>query len=439
MNAALQLALAVGSVGVLLGLMAIVRRLAGRFGLNAELQRKLIHIGTGLYAMTLPWLFPARWPVYVLVGVTLIVMAALRMPGSRLGKTLHGVDRASYGDLLLAIAVGLCLFLSGNQPFVYVLPIAVLTLADAMAALIGSTYGTRFFHVEDGRKSIEGSVAFFTVTLLVSIICLMLMTPFAPLNILVLSVMVAAFGTFVEAVSWRGFDNLFLPMGLLIFLSTHANDPLYDLLLLAAVFAASIVAFKFIAPKIGLNNHAARVYVVAVFLLIAVTELQNAVFPICVLAAHIWSRTTAPSTSKFPDLDVVASLALISFGFWTMGDATGQNAISFYGMTTMAMTVGLCAIALTPRGNMARTIMLIGIVLAACFIRGIVTGLNPDPANWNGPMWPAVMASLGIAALTPSLIPLAFRNRRMKKLTGLSLLVPLGTYLYAIELSGGMV
>jgi phytol kinase len=434
MSGAWQLSLAVGSVAILLCLMACLRQVSGPLGVNAELQRKLIHIGTGVYAIALPWLFPARWPVYVLVAMTLVVMAFLRRPNSRLGATLHSVDRASYGDLLLAIAIGLCLFLSGDRPFLYVLPIAVLTLADAMAALIGSRYGTRFFNIEDGQKSIEGSVTFFIVTLLVSIICLMLMTQFAPLNMLMLSVMVAAFGTLVEAVSWRGFDNLFLPMGLLIFLSTHANDPLIDLLLLAGVFAASIVAFKLIAPKIGLNNHAARVYVVAVFLLIAVTELQNAVFPICVLVAHIWSRTTAPSSSKFPDLDVVASLALVSFGFWAMGDATGQNAISFYGMVTMAMTVGLCAIALTPRGLAVRSFAMMAILGLAYIIRAIVTALNPDLANWNGTMWPTATATLALVAIIPSLLPQVFKHRRMKKLTLLATIIPLGTYLSTIKL-----
>jgi hypothetical protein len=61
---------------------------------------------------------------------------------------------------------------------------------------------------------VEGSAVFFLITLLISIICLMLMTPLPPLNILVISMMVAGFGTLVEAASWRGFDNLFLPLGL---------------------------------------------------------------------------------------------------------------------------------------------------------------------------------------------------------------------------------
>ncbi|MFQ3253595.1 MAG: phytol kinase, partial [Loktanella salsilacus] len=84
MTAPLQIGLALGSVAVLLGVMALVRRLAGVWQIGAEVQRKLVHIATGLYALTLPWLFPDRWPVYVLVAVTLVVMLVLRRPGSRL-------------------------------------------------------------------------------------------------------------------------------------------------------------------------------------------------------------------------------------------------------------------------------------------------------------------------------------------------------------------
>ena len=75
MSAALQIAIAFASVAVLLGLMAVVQRLARARDVSAEVQRKLVHISTGLYALTLPWLFTDRWPVFMLVGLTLIVMA----------------------------------------------------------------------------------------------------------------------------------------------------------------------------------------------------------------------------------------------------------------------------------------------------------------------------------------------------------------------------
>ncbi len=393
----------------------------------------MVHIGTGLYALCLPWLFPDRWPVYFLVGVTLLVMLVLRLPGSRLGKTLHGVERQSYGDLLLAVSVGLCLFLAGDELFLYVLPIAVLTLADAAAALAGSTYGTRFFKVEEGRKSLEGSAVFFTVTMLLSMICLMLMTPIEPANIIVLSLIVAGFGTFVEAASWRGFDNLFLPMGLLIFLSVHETSNVAELLALTGVFAASILAFQVAAAKIGISTHAANVYVTTVFLLLAVTAPQNAIFPILVLAAHAWSRNAVPCRGKYPDLDIVAGLALISFGWLALGNVTDWNAVSFYGLTAMGVMIGLCAIALTGRGIALRLGTLAVIAVAAFILRAKIIGLNPVSANWNGPMWSTTVVAVAIAIFACTVFPHAFLRARVTKLTLLCLIVPLAVYLFSID------
>lgn len=439
MSPILQIILALVSVAALMGLMAIVRYGAQLWQIGPEVQRKLVHIGTGLYALTLPWLFPERWPVYLLVGVTLVVMLLLRLPNSRLGATLHSVERQSYGDFLLAISVGVCLFLAQDQLYLYILPVAVLTLADAAAALTGSTYGTRFFRVEDGEKSIEGSAVFFIVALLISIICLMLMTPFAPLNIIVLSMMVAGFGTLVEAASWRGFDNLFLPVGLLIFLSSHGLSTLPELVWLAVLFAMSIVTFKVIAPKFGLNTHAARVYVTAVFLLLAVTDVQNTVFPVLVLAAHAWSRSVAPCESKYPDLDVVAALALVSFGSLTVGTATGLTAISFYGIVAMGMLMGLCAVAASSKRPTASYPLVLSIALALLLMREGIVRLNPDTANWNGPMWPVVLICLALSAIVPMALPQAFAQRRMRKLTLLALLIPLPYYVVSVGLAGEMI
>lgn len=99
MSAPLQSAIALGSVVVLLGLMAVVRRMAAAHDIGPEMQRKLVHIGAGLYALTLPWLFPDRWPVYLLVAVTLVVMLVLRLP-----KVARGASgprcTASNGNLM---------------------------------------------------------------------------------------------------------------------------------------------------------------------------------------------------------------------------------------------------------------------------------------------------------------------------------------------------
>lgn len=438
MTPAWQIVLALGSVAALMCLMAIVRHLAGVWQINAEVQRKLVHIGTGLYALLLPWLFPDRWPIYLLVGVTLIVMAILRLPNSRLGATLHGVERQSYGDFLLAISVGVCLFLATDlgQMYLYVLPIAVLTLADAAAALTGSAYGTKFFKVEEGDKSIEGSAIFFLLTLVIAMMVLMLMTPFAPLNIILLSLMVAGFGTLVEAASWRGFDNLFLPVGILIFLAIHGQSAVAELVVLSALFVISIIGFNVLAPRFGLTKHAAQVYVTAVFLLLSVTEVQNTVFPILVLVAHAWSRSVNPCSSKFPDLDIVAGLALVSFGLLIIGTAMGPTAISFYGIVAMGMIMGLCAVGSGRWRTVSRGILVLAVAAGLLSLRAVIVAVNAEAVSWNGSMWAVVILCLALTAVPSLVVPAFFHKRRVLKLTILALLIPLPYYLIAASTAG---
>ena len=439
MNITVQVILAFGSVLVLLTLMAIVKRIAHTAGLHAEIQRKLVHIGTGLYALTLPWLFPDRWPVYMLIVVTLFVMGFLRLPKvakSGLGSTLHSVDRQSYGDVLLALSIGLCFFLAQGNTVLYVLPIAVLTLADAAAALVGSAYGRRIFKVEDSHKSVEGSVVFFIVTLLISLVVLLLFGSFSPANVLALSLMIAAFGTLVEADSWRGFDNLFLPLGLLVFLKTHGNSDILHLLVLAMLFLLALLGLKFLAPKLGLTRHASRVYVVAVFLLLAVTDIKNALLPILVLFSHAWCRSKNPCQGRFPDLDVVAALALISFGWLTIGNATGNSAISFYGMHAMGMTMGLAALALGKRPVLQRVGIATTIAIGLFFLRVMVVSFNSANANWAEPLLFSALATLALTSTFPLFLPGFFCRNRIAKLALLSGVVPLAMYLFEMEMIG---
>ncbi|PWK62115.1 hypothetical protein [Roseicyclus mahoneyensis] len=425
MSTALQIATAFGSVGVLLGLMALVRMAGQRRHIQPEVSRKLIHVGTGLYSLILPWLFPDRWPVYMLIGLTLVAMIALRLPAlsGNLGQTLHAVERRSYGDFLLATAVGLCFFLSNGDPLLYILPIAVLTLADAAAALAGTTYGRKRFAVEAGQKSVEGTVVFFTVTLLIALVCLMFLSGLPPANILTLALMVAAFGALVEAQSWRGFDNLFLPLGLLVFLAIHAKSSLFDLLTLAALFFVTLVGFRALGPRFGLTRHSARVHVVAMFLILAVTEAQNALLPATVLIAHTWASLRNRGADDYGDLDIVAALGLFSFGWLALGIATGWNAVAFYGLTAMGLSMGLATLALQGR------LILVPLVAALLFgLREGAAALNPPGTLWAEPLWPVALLCLAIGAGAAALAPAAFAQDRVLKLTTLSLIPPLALY-----------
>lgn len=440
MNAAWQVVLALGSVAVLVGLMSLIRQFAPHLGISPEMQRKLIHVATGVYALSWPWLFPDRWPAYALIAITLIVLIALRMPRSvkGLGAALHSVDRRSYGEVLLALSVGLCLFLAGDRLYLYVLPIAVLTFSDAAAALVGTHYGRHRFKVEDSTKSVEGCVTFFMVTLVITMMILLIMTEVPPVKIVVISLILAIFGSLVEAASWRGFDNLFLPLGLLIMLNDALGNSLPQLAVLAGLFAVTLIAFRILSGRMGIGLHVSRVYVTMIFVLLSATNYPNAVTPILVLAAHLWARRANLGEDRFPDLDAVSALTLASLGWLALGRAVGANAVSFYGMTAMGMTAALAAIALASQRPQARLIGMAAVLATLCAIRLWVISVSPESQYWAGPMWGAVLATLMVSTLPVMLSPGSFRNDRMTRVTVLALIGPIAAYVWATRMLGWM-
>lgn len=427
----MQIAIAFASVAVLLGLMATVKRLANARDISAEVQRKLVHIGTGLYALTLPWLFTDGWPVFMLVGLTLVVMLILRLPAfskGGIGKTLHGVDRQSYGDFLFALAVGTVFLLADGRAILYLLPIATLTLADAAAALTGSRYGRAFFTVEDGQKSVEGSVAFFMITLVIAMVCLLLLSDVSRPNVILLAVMVASFGTLVEADSWRGFDNFFLPAGLLVFLESHMNSPWQELMALIGIFLLAIVIFLRVAPQFGITKHAARVYIISTFLLISVTALQNTVIPLLVFVMHAIAHRLNPCKAAYPALDIVAAVALASFGWLAIGLVAQANALMYYGLMSVGLCVGFAGIAL---GQMPIWVRVGGATLLGLGLFGLYSVLmlyNPAFVRWPGDMRMTGAVMIGVMVIAGSSRPAIFDTHRAAKLTLLALLVSVCSY-----------
>ncbi len=189
---------------------------------SPELTRKAVHVGMGLIALTLPFLFSARWPVLALCGGLGAAFVALKQFGRRshLGSAMHDVNRASLGDLYFALSVGALWVLAAGDRLLFAVPVLVLTLGDAVAALVGVRYGrTRF----DGRptgKSAEGSAALFVVTFVSVHLPLVLSGRVGGLEGILIAATMAVAITLLEAVAWRGLDNVFVPIGAFLLLRT---------------------------------------------------------------------------------------------------------------------------------------------------------------------------------------------------------------------------
>ena len=418
-----NLAMVAASIGLILALMLVVRRAATHFALAPETQRKIIHVVTGLYALTIPVMFKQTWPVFLLVMLsiaTMMIMRLKRFAGDGVASVLHAVKRRSYGEIYLSLAIGFLFFRAQDQPVLYVLPILVLTLSDAAAALVGSAYGRKRFLVADGMKSLEGSIACFVVTWLIAMIALLLLADMEKINVVVLSFLVAAFGTLIEADSWRGLDNLFVPIGVHLLLATHlASDPT-TLMILAAYFVAAIVGLLAAAPYLDLSAHSARVVIVLVFLIGTYSTLITAILPLIAVAAHLAARRFRPEDSPYPDLDFLAIAALVSLFWLFAGEQTSHSTVDLHELTFATAATMLLTLPLI------RSWRLLAFPIAGAVTLITVWITRSDTADsLPAPVFVTIGTPIVLAAAIALLLPAFFDRRRSLKVFGLALLAPL--------------
>jgi phytol kinase len=200
---------------------------------------------------------------------------------------LFSVERKSIGDLLFGVAVVLLFHLSQDRHALYVLPLLILTLSDTAAALVGANFGRHSFQVVSGKKSWEGCLAFFLATALLSCVVLVFMTDLAPLQIVCITLTLAFIGTMVEAVSWHGLDNLFVPLGLFLLLQALLDRTALESGMTLLILSALIrFAYKFNRYS-QLNTHALLAGVLATYFFWETGGLAWLIGPLIVFSAHV--------------------------------------------------------------------------------------------------------------------------------------------------------
>ena len=244
--------IAAGVVGIaallVLGLSEVLRRL----GASQEVSRKAAHIGSGLLACSFPWAFSSPLTVTVLcAGFGGLVLVAKRF-GQLQG--VHGVDRESHGAVLFPVIIALLFWMTAGDPLLFSVPILVLTVSDAVAALIGKGYGAFHYKALGEQRSFEGSLAFFIVTFVAVHVPLLLTEETGRLDSVLIAVLIAVLATCVEAISVRGLDNLFIPMivayGLANFLDYTSAE------IVARSYAlVACGAFCILARRLGYLTH----------------------------------------------------------------------------------------------------------------------------------------------------------------------------------------
>ncbi len=180
-----------------------------RRGLASQITRKLTHMGGAIISASLP--FFVSLPIALSLGFLFALILIWTKRAGWLGS-VHHIDRASVGAILFPISLLLTAILFWPiDPLIFQIATLILGLSDGLAGLIGEQWGRWHYHLT-GLKSVEGSLTFFGVTVLILLIMLWAQAlPTTPTRLgLVLAGTTML--TFIEALVGRGWDNLPVPI-----------------------------------------------------------------------------------------------------------------------------------------------------------------------------------------------------------------------------------
>lgn len=216
------------SIGYLMGisLLLVLNELNYRiWKIKGEYSRKIAHVLATLATVPFPYLFDSHWYVF---GLALLFMAVLLI-SQRIKQlnSIHDVSRVSYGSFLLPISIYLTFLIytwSGN-PILYTIPILVLAVSDPLAAIIGMGFRKNNVSLSlpggHSNKTLFGSLAFYVSS---TVLCfgMLMRSGIDPNHVILVSPIIGFLGTLAELFSWRGSDNLSIPLsvqlGLILFL-----------------------------------------------------------------------------------------------------------------------------------------------------------------------------------------------------------------------------
>ncbi|WP_318655451.1 SEC59/DGK1/VTE5 family protein [Leptolyngbya sp. KIOST-1] len=208
-TALVQIGLVAAWLAVVGGAAEGLRRTAN---LDAEITRKIVHIGAGHVILLAWWLNTPAWmgiaASVVFSGVALLSYRLPILPG------INGVGRNSLGTFFYALSIGVltAIFWPLGLPQYAAIGILVMTWGDGLAALIGQNFGRHTYKIFGNQKSWEGSLTMAVASFLVCFLVLGFTAGFTGVaGGTALGVAIAS--TLLETLSFFGLDNLTVPLG----------------------------------------------------------------------------------------------------------------------------------------------------------------------------------------------------------------------------------
>jgi phytol kinase len=200
-----MLALIVCLLGLLI-LLIIAEYIGKKSLLKGEYHRKFLHISAGTFIAFWPWLISWHW-----IQIISLVMVAGMLANHHFSFLNYRgkVGRATYGDILYALAIFLAVSITHNKIF-FALAVLEVAIADGLAAVAGISYGKYWaYKVFGHKKTVIGSMVFWMATVCIfgaGILPAHDLISFQ--NYFLILLLVPPIFTVVENVSLFGLDNL---------------------------------------------------------------------------------------------------------------------------------------------------------------------------------------------------------------------------------------
>lgn len=183
--------------------------------LRGESARKLIHIIVGSYVAFWPFLISFESIQIISAAFLLVVATSQKFD---IFKSIHGVARRTWGEVLFAIGIGLIAVLT-NQPWVFAACILHMSVADGFAALAGKRWGKgNRYYIDRFEKSVVGTSIFWVCSVLITALAIANL-PYLQENSLKYLFFLPLATTFGENIGINGTDNVLVPLFVYIALS----------------------------------------------------------------------------------------------------------------------------------------------------------------------------------------------------------------------------
>jgi phytol kinase len=352
-----------------LGMLFVLRLYRKLTGAEGEWLRKLAHLGTGLISISLPWIFSSRIPVFIICGASIALLLAMRyvpMIRGRFSGVLDDVARESWGEVYFPLSVALLYQLANGSKLLYAVPLVVLTLADTVAALTGAEYGKHGYGTTGATKTIEGSIAFFAVAFFSVNVALVVFSDAGRIETLLISLDIAVIVMLLEAIAWRGLDNIFIPLGVFILLRLYlvmSVAQLWDRFRVAAALVIFVTAY---ARKTTLQGSALLAAALVLYVSWALGGWQWLIPPATLLLAYT-AFFPGKITASDRTHNVYAVLSIASAGLlWLFLFRVWQQPGLLFPYT-LAFAINLALVAwnlLYPRYSSARRVMVACVLIS---------------------------------------------------------------------------